>query len=40
MIQISIIYFENIYVNVRMQIYGFLGFNKSSMDYFNTFYNQ
>ena len=40
MIQMSLFYSENLYANMRMQIYGFLGFNKSSIDYFDAFHNQ
>jgi hypothetical protein len=36
----SLIYFENLYVNYKMQIYEIQGFNKSSIDYFDAFYNQ
>jgi len=36
----SLVYSENLYANVLMQIYGFLGFNKSSIDYFDAFHNQ
>ncbi len=36
----SLIYSENLYAKMLMQIYGFLGFNKSSIDYFEAFHNQ
>ena len=36
----SLIYFENLYINFQMQIYDILGFSKSSIDYFDAFYNQ
>jgi hypothetical protein len=36
----SLIYFENLYINFQMQIYDILGFNKSLIDYFDAFYNQ
>jgi len=36
----TLIYSENLYAKVRIQIYDFLGFNKFSIDYFDAISNQ